>query len=156
MNIQTIDLLISHHQVFIRSIPYQEQLTQWGEGNIRQGMVLSKNIVVFDPIADGSFGANVNLYFKNEFVIDSNAQRAVVVPFIIENGADVFVGSVAEEFKVELPLPEGSYMLYYEICIKEEVYLNITFIKSLKPECKVLLNDDYGLNTTTTINEGVF
>jgi hypothetical protein len=119
-------------------------------------MILHPNLVVLDPIADGSFGANVNVHITDAFTIDEYAQRAVVVPFRIGENKDVYVGSVAEEFKVDLPFTEGNHLLYCEICVKDEVYLNLTFVKANRTERKALIDDDFGLTKDTTIVEGTF
>lgn len=49
---QTIDLLIPHSQIVVRSRPYDEGLSQWGAGNIDQGAVLHANYLIFDPLPD--------------------------------------------------------------------------------------------------------
>ncbi|WP_321855819.1 competence protein ComJ [Burkholderia cenocepacia] len=58
---QTIDLLISHSQIVVRSRPYDEGLSRWGTGNIDQGAVLRANYLIFDPLPDDAFGAKVYL-----------------------------------------------------------------------------------------------
>jgi len=156
MESQIVDLLISHHQVFIRSMPYQNDLAQWGKGNLCQGMILHKNFVIFDPIAEGTFGARINLYLKKDFDRDENSKRAVAVPFYIDKNVEVFIGSVAEEYAVNLNLSEGDFMIFYEVCVKEEVYLNFTFIKTKNTYFSVLIDDEFGLKTTTKLVSGIF
>ena len=39
---QTVDLLISHSQILLRSRDYDEKLSQWGKGNVSQGAVFPK------------------------------------------------------------------------------------------------------------------
>ena len=83
--LQIVDLLISHSQILLRSRYYDEKLSQWGKGNVSQGAVLYKDYVIFDPLPEDAFGANVNIKVENVFALDKNAQRCIVVPFFITN-----------------------------------------------------------------------
>jgi len=56
---QEVDLLISHSQIQVRSRPFDEALSQWGKVNIEQGAVIYKDYVIFDPLPEDSFGANI-------------------------------------------------------------------------------------------------
>ncbi|HCR0581361.1 TPA: hypothetical protein OMT02_003927, partial [Enterobacter hormaechei] len=51
-NIQTVDLLITHSQILLRSRDYDEKLSQWGKGNVSQGAVIHKDYVIFDPLPE--------------------------------------------------------------------------------------------------------
>lgn len=84
-SMQTVDLLISHSQILLRSRDYDEKLSQWGKGNVSQGAVLHKDYVIFDPLPEDAFGANVNIKIDNSFILDETAQRCIVVPFLITN-----------------------------------------------------------------------
>ena len=67
---QMVDLLISHHQILVRSRAYSEKLSQWGKENIEQGAVIHEDYVIFDPLPEETFGANVFLKLTNNFVMD--------------------------------------------------------------------------------------
>jgi hypothetical protein len=54
-SMQTVDLLISHSQILLRSRDYDEKLSQWGKGNVSQGAVLHKDYVIFDPLPEDAF-----------------------------------------------------------------------------------------------------
>jgi hypothetical protein len=82
-SMQTVDLLISHTQIVLRSRDYDEKLSQWGKGNVSQGAVLHKDYIIFDPLPEDAFGANVNIKIENAFKLDENAQRCIVVPFLL-------------------------------------------------------------------------
>ncbi|MBB6498708.1 competence protein ComJ [Pedobacter cryoconitis] len=57
-------------------------------------------------------------------------------------------------------LEEGTYVLHFQVCIgwsaefdsdTEEVYYRFDFIKEANPEFKVLIDDDYGWNSSTSL-----
>ena len=61
---QTVDLLISHGQIVIRSRDFNEELSQWGKGNLAQGAILHNDYIVFDPLPEDAFGAKVIILRK--------------------------------------------------------------------------------------------
>ncbi|WP_426728950.1 competence protein ComJ [Enterobacter cloacae complex sp. 358K9] len=83
--VQIVELLISHSQMLLRSRDYDEKLNYWGKGNVSQGAVLHKDYVIFDPLPEDAFGANVDIKIDNSFILDETAQRCIVVPFFITN-----------------------------------------------------------------------
>lgn len=76
---QTVDLLVSHSQIQFRARPFDESSSQWGKVNLEQGAVLHRDYVVFDPLPEDAFGANVYLSLTNSFALDETAQRCIVV-----------------------------------------------------------------------------
>lgn len=152
---ETIDLLISYKQIHIRSIEFDESLCQWGEGNIQQGAIINDSYLIFDPLPDESFGANINLINATEFFLDSNAQRCITTPFSIDGSMKVQIASASEMFAINIELVEGQYQLYYEICENDEVYYNITFVKVKETtEAKFLLSDPWGGDKGNILKEG--
>ncbi|MEH0873517.1 competence protein ComJ [Pectobacterium cacticida] len=142
---QKFDLLISHGQILIRSRTFDEQLSSWGKGNIEQGALLYKDYVVFDPLPEDAFGANVIVSISSAFDIDENCQRCIVVPFHVSNKDNVEVASATEKFKVNLNFETEIYSLYYEICEGDEIFYKFTFVpakKEVNPE--YLLDDPWG------------
>lgn len=157
MNIEkeTVDLLISHKQIHIRSIEFDESLCQWGEGNIKQGAIIYNNYLIFDPLPEEEFGANVNLINATSFSVDTNAQRCISVPFIVVDTNLLQLASASEKFQININLVEGKYQLYYEICEEQEVYYNFTFVKSEEQqEAKYLLSDPWGGDKDKLLIEG--
>ncbi|MCG8708035.1 hypothetical protein JHU04_001236 [Brenneria sp. 4F2] len=144
---QMIDLLISHSQIQVRSRAFDEKSSQWGEINIKQGAIIHEDndYLVFDPLPEDTFGANVHLILTNKFEADENAQRCIIVPFFIINKNEVKIASASEMFNVELNFEEGFYSLYYEVCEGDEVYYKLTFIPSEMPiQPMYLLDDPWG------------
>jgi hypothetical protein len=139
---QTVDLLISHSQVLVRSQKYDEDLSQWGKGNIVQGAVLHRNYAIFDPLPDDAFGAKVHLKLSDEFVIDEQSARCIVAPFHIQDPKSVEVASATEKFKVDLDFEHDSYSLYYEICEGDEVFYKFTFVPSSEFSSARYIKDD--------------
>ncbi|RQZ42278.1 hypothetical protein DIE16_02630 [Burkholderia sp. Bp9090] len=139
---QTVDLLISHSQILVRSRPYDEGLSQWGTGNLDQGAVLHDDYVIFDPLPDDAFGAKVNLRVADKFEIDERAARCIVAPFRITDPGALEVASATEKFKIVLPLPLASYDVYYEVCEGEEVFYKFTFTSDAMHRQAMYLRDD--------------
>ena len=142
---QMVDLLISHNQILVRSRAYSEKLSQWGKENIEQGAVIHKDYVIFDPLPEEAFGANVFLKLTDNFVMDENTQRCIVTPFYINNSNNVEVASAAEQFKINIKFDTSLYDLYYEICEDDEVFYKFTFVPAEIPTvAKYLMDDPWG------------
>lgn len=142
MNNQCVDLIISHSQILVRSRPFDDNVSQWGKGNIMQGAILNKDYAIFDPLPEDAFGANVNLSQTDKFIMDNNCQRCIVAPFYITNKNSIEVASATEKFKVGLALINELYSLYYEICEGDEIYYNFTFVNTHSPVQPHYLMDD--------------
>ncbi|WP_321787959.1 competence protein ComJ [Burkholderia pyrrocinia] len=139
---QTIDLLISHSQIVVRSRPYDEGLSQWGAGNIDQGAVLHADYLIFDPLPDDAFGAKVYLQVVDKFEMDERAARCIVAPFRIEDRNSLEVASATEKFKITVALPLDYYDVYYEVCEGEEVFYKFTFASEAVHRQAMYLRDD--------------
>lgn len=152
MNTQIIDLLISHHQIHVRSVPYNDDLCAWRDVNIEQGAILHQNYLVFDPLPDDSFGANVHISVSNIFQIDPAAQRCISAPFTITHQNDVEVASVSESFKVTVSLPAEIYTVYFEVCEGDEIFYKITFIPTVhQHEAAYVIDDIFGAEKGTLL-----
>ena len=142
---QMVDLLISHNQILVRSRAYSEKLSQWGKENIEQGAVIHKDYIIFDPLPEEAFGANVFLKLTDNFVMDENTQRCIVTPFYITDSNNVEVASAAEQFKINIKFDTSLYDLYYEICEDDEVFYKFTFVPAEIPTvAKYLMDDPWG------------
>ena len=142
---QTVDLLISHSQIQFRSRDFDEISCQWGRVNLEQGAIIHSDYVVFDPLPEDAFGANVHLKLEIRFNLDPTAQRCIVVPFRVSDPGHVEIASAAEKFKVELDLEKRDYALYFEVCEGEEIFYKITLVPSdSKVPAKYLLDDPWG------------
>lgn len=156
-NIQIVNLLISHSQILLRSRDYDEKLSQWGKGNISQGAVLHKDYVMFDPLPDDAFGANVNIKVEQSFNLDENSQRCIVVPFFVTEQHKLQVASATEKFDLSLGLNDKTYSLFYEVCEGDEIYYNFTLVPTKETvAAKFLLDDPWGGIKNHPLKEGVF
>jgi len=152
---QEVDLLISHSQIQVRSRQFDEALSQWGKVNIEQGAVIYKDYVIFDPLPEDSFGANIYLAVENKFKMDQKSQRCIVVPFYITNKNNIEVASASEKFKIELNFEFDLYSLYYEVCEGEEIFYKLTFVVSETPVTpEYLLDDPWGGKINKTLQFG--
>ncbi|MCK6786494.1 competence protein ComJ [Enterobacter roggenkampii] len=155
--IHIVDLLISHSQILLRSRDYDEKLSQWGKGNVVQGAVLHKDYVIFDPLPEDEFGANVNIKIVNAFKLDENAQRCIVVPFFITDKNNLQIASATEKFALNIDVSDKLYSLFYEICEEDEIYYNFTLVPEKDAiAAKFLLDDPWGGIKDHPLKEGVF
>lgn len=153
---QKIDLLISHHQIRLRSKPYLNEEHQWGDGNLAQGFILHNGLIIADPLAEGSFGAFVTVKISQKFTADPNAQRAAILPFNVINPQGITLSSAFEETPIELPFETGMYTAYFEICVAEEIYYTFTLIKGIPQKAISLMDDAWGRHKDQIIESGNF
>lgn len=156
-NTQSVDLLISHSQILVRSKEFDEKLSHWGKGNISQGAILHMDYIIFDPLPEDSFGANVYLKLSKKFIKDENSQRCIVAPFFVTDKDKLEVASASEKFKITLNLENTLYSVYYEVCEGDEIYYNFTFIpasEEIAPQ--YLIDDPWGGVKNKKLNIGVF
>ncbi|WP_239515026.1 competence protein ComJ, partial [Enterobacter ludwigii] len=66
---QVADLLVSHGQIVLRSRAFDETVSRWGPVNIEQGAIIHPDYVIFDPLPEDAFGANVNIRLVNDFIL---------------------------------------------------------------------------------------
>ncbi|HEV3428840.1 MAG TPA: competence protein ComJ, partial [Paraburkholderia sp.] len=141
---QTVDLLISHSQILIRSRAYEEGLSQWGTGNVSQGALLHPDYLIFDPLPDDAFGAKVILHVTSQFVLGDGCARCIVAPFHISDRSLIEVASATEKFKITLDLPLEDYAVYFEICEADEIFYRFTFVSGSVPGPTYLFDDPWG------------
>ncbi|WP_379133915.1 competence protein ComJ [Paenibacillus sp. sgz500958] len=152
---QEIELAISHSQIQVRSRDYNEDYCQWGDTNIAQGVIIQPGYITFDPLVEEAFGASVKLSVCEAFQADSRAERRMVVPFEVIDSGKLELLSVPMHAAIELPLVEGTYELYFEICQENEVYYRITFVPAKGEfEARTLLNDEWGGVEGEPLQEG--
>jgi len=139
---QKVDLLISHSQILVRSRSYSEELSQWGDINIEQRAIIHPDYVIFDPLPDEAFGANVILSLADDFKIDERSARVILVPFTVEEKEKLEVASAFQGYKIKLNLDKKKYKLYFEICEGDEVFYKFTFVASDEEIVPIYLMDD--------------
>jgi hypothetical protein len=145
---ELINLQISHSQIHIYSGAYRDDDVEWGDGNLDQGAILHESHLVFDPIIQEAFKAEVFVSVKNSYTKNPNALRAVIANFSVKKDRKVFLSSVPGTHELNLKIPEGSYNIYFEECEKNDVdavFFVVTLIKSkniIKPH--FLMSDQWG------------
>ncbi|EOC9629825.1 competence protein ComJ [Enterobacter ludwigii] len=110
--------------------------------NIEQGAIIHPDYVIFDPLPEDAFGANVNIRLVNDFILSVDAQRCIVVPFEVSDNNGFVVASAMEAVKINLDLTPGGYLVYFEICEGHEVYYNFSFVPADVPVAPMYLLDD--------------
>jgi len=155
-NAQTVDLLISHSQIQFRARAFDEAACRWGKLNLEQGAILHRDYVVFDPLPEDAFGANVHLKLEAAFSPDPGAQRCIVAPFHVADAEHVEVASAAERFKLDLALEARDYALYFEVCEGEEIFYRITLVPADgHVAARYLLDDPWGGEKDKPLLEGL-
>lgn len=139
---QTVDLLVSHGQIVLRSRAFDEAISRWGPVNIEQGAIIHPEYLIFDPLPEDAFGANVNIRLANDFILSVDAQRCIVVPFEVSDNNEIVATSAMETVRVNLSLTSGVYSVYFEICEGREVYYNFSFVPADVPVAPMYLLDD--------------
>ena len=166
------NILVSHNQIIIRSIPFDEDIQKWDEESLEKGIIWNKNYVVLDPLVDDSFGCWFLIDKKEELLPSETSIE-------ITNETDFSINTVSESVKlykdpaitieeeqskgIYFPLntlqsyrfEEGSYCMLFEICMgkptdeieEDEVYYRFIFKKEARPVFKVLKDDPYGWDT---------
>jgi len=142
---QEIEMVLSHHQLQVRSRGYNEDLCQWGDVNVAQGVIIHPGYVTFDPLLEDTFGARVILNLSNDYQADVLAERRLVIPFEVQEVDKLAVLSVQKTFPIQLPLEKRNYALYFEIAVDKEVYCRLTFVPvDEQVQARYLMDDDWG------------
>jgi hypothetical protein len=153
--IQEVDLAISDHQIQVRSRDYSEDYCQWGDDNIAQGAIIHPGYLTFDPLTEEAFRAVVKLSLTEQFQEDPLAQRRMIIPFDVMDTDKLELLSVAERVRIELPLVQGRYALYYEICEDQEIYFQMTFVPAEEAiQARFLMDDEWGGEKDQPLVEG--
>ncbi|WP_420007833.1 competence protein ComJ [Xanthomonas sacchari] len=144
-----------HSQLQLRARAFDEAACRWGPRNLEQGAILHRDYVVFDPLPEDAFGAQVHLVLAAAFAPDPRAQRRMLVPFRVNADARVQVASAAEAFDATLALQPGDYALYYEVCEGDEVYYRLTLVPATQPvTARYLLDDPWGGAQDAPLQDG--
>ena len=150
-----LDLEISDSQFGLRSRPCSDEELQWGEGNCAQGLLLLSGVVMFDPLSDEQFGADVIVRTAEKFLPSKSAQRCVQVPFEVVDTAELAVFSPCEELQVKLDVVPGDYTLIYEVCLGKEVYYVLTLLKGRVEQATALKSDGWGMEKGVPLLSGI-
>lgn len=142
--IKKINLQISHRQIQLYSVPFCDDNFQWDDKSLEQGVLINYGCVVFDPLGDGSYDADVFISKGESYMQDPNVVRSMVVPFYIVNKSELFLGSVIQSHLLDIELENTMYSVYFELCGDEEIYYNIKFVPDSEPKGIYLLDDPFG------------
>lgn len=137
----SVNTLVSHNQIVIRSIEKNLELEQWGDENVEFGMLWHKNYIVLDPLVEDSFGAYFLIESSSAITNDENAQRSALIPFEVTEVDQLVISTVAESIHLyengEIDVEEekkkgksyplnngesfnvepGSYNIHFQVCI---------------------------------------
>ncbi|WP_311549894.1 competence protein ComJ [Prevotella aurantiaca] len=46
------NILVSHNQIIVRSIPFNNDIQKWTQATLERGILWNKNYVILDPLVD--------------------------------------------------------------------------------------------------------
>ena len=139
-----MDMQISHSQLHLYSGEFVEENTEWGQGNIEQGVIINAHHIVFDPIIQEPFSAKIYLNILDQFIPNPDAIRSIATNIqVVSNEISLF--SVPGHRKINEEIDNGWYFLFFEECETEdvdEIFFVISLIKTNHPQPSVYLQSD--------------
>lgn len=151
-----LDLTISGSQLWLCTRDLDDSELTWSPAQRAQGAVLLEGAVLFDPLSDEEFGADVIVRSPERFSPDKRAQRTLQLPLSIPADATLVLGSPSEELEVGIPLPAGDYTVLYEVCVGRDVFYTLTLLPQPCMQAMALKADGWGLKKGQPLLPGVF
>ncbi|RKS97408.1 competence protein ComJ [Chryseobacterium defluvii] len=94
------NILVSHNQIIIRSVPFDLEKQTWSEKDVEDGIIWYKDYIVLDPLVDDSFGCWFLIDKKEKVEVSPDSIRAAILPFEIKNLDDFSINTVSESVKL--------------------------------------------------------
>jgi len=135
------NILVSHNQIIVRSIPFNNDIQKWTEETLERGILWNKNYVILDPLVDESFGSWFFIEEKDILLPCEDSIRAAIIPFEVTNVCDFSINTVSESVRLykdttkdiiqenekgnyyplntlnEYNFEKGNYSMLFEICM---------------------------------------
>ena len=135
------NILVSHNQIIVRSIPFNHDIQKWTEETLERGILWNKNYVILDPLVDESLGSWLFIEEKDILIPCEDSIRAAIIPFEVTNVCDFSINTVSESVRLykdttkdiiqekengnyyplntlnEYNFEKGNYSMLFEICI---------------------------------------
>lgn len=116
--------------------------------NAQRSALIPFEVIDPDQLCISTASESIFLYPDTSIDVDAESKKGKFYPLNKDQG---------------LKFEKSSYWLHFQVCIgtnadvpEEEVYYRFTFIKKESPDFKVLIDDDYGWNSSTELQEGKF
>ena len=94
------NILVSHNQIIIRSVPFNEDIQKWNEDSLDKGIIWNKNYIVLDPLVDDTFGCWFLIDMTEELLPSETSIRSAIIPFEVTNETDLSINTVSESVKL--------------------------------------------------------
>lgn len=135
------NILVSHNQIIVRSIPFNHEKQKWTEETLERGILWNKNYVILDPLVDESFGSWFFIEEKDILQPCEDSIRAAIIPFEVTKVCDFSINTVSESIRLykdttkdiiqenekgnyyplntlnEYNFEKGNYSMLFEICM---------------------------------------
>ena len=132
-------IFLCYSQVIVFDLEIENTSCNWTDDHVSQGFGWRECSVSFMTLEEAG-RAEIMLKVEPYFQPRKDAIRTIKVPFAVPEHGRIGVGSITEEFEVQLP--EGHYSLYYEAGYgKEEMWIDFTFVPDDSNEAEVLVCD---------------
>lgn len=152
---QKFDITISQSRFYIGQREAEADDYAWGEGNAAQGALILPDVLVLDPLADETFGADVIFRQPLKFSPDKRAQRTLQLPLVLTEETSLCLGSL-EDIEETAVLAAGEYTLIYEVCVGRDVFYTLTLLKQPCETAMALKADGWGLKKQQVLQLGRF
>lgn len=106
----SIELMVAYSTISVYNTELDFPYNQWTEQLIHQGFAWRKGSVAFSTI--GSTSVNLEIFFSECYEVLPETQRAIIVPFTIENSGRIAVSDDTDNYVIDIPI--GEYALLFE------------------------------------------
>jgi hypothetical protein len=146
--VSEFEMSISYAFLSIFDAGMEYAFNDWTEQHTAQGFSWRPGSVSFRTMNDWGGRSVINVLDDEKVAVDPDAQRAIVVPFLIGPAGTFTVATIASTRK--LPLPSGNYALLFETGFGEKgegddetpMWFKLTFVPSVtQVEPEILVAD---------------
>jgi hypothetical protein len=118
------------------------------DSNAQRSVLIPFEVTDVTELGISTVAESIFLYSNPDINLEEEKQKGKHYPL-----------NTAENIKIK----SGSYELHFQVCVgtpkeigsdNEEVYYRFNFIKNDNPKFKVLIEDDYGWDTSTSLLKG--
>jgi hypothetical protein len=102
-------------QISVHVKGLERPLNAWSEKAIAQGFSWREQSVSFLVFADCDGNVPVEVHVESEISLRSDAERAILVPFVVPDAGPIEVAGIYEERGHCVQIPPGRYCLVYQL-----------------------------------------
>ncbi|MFN8482974.1 MAG: competence protein ComJ [Anaerolineae bacterium] len=140
MKSESFDLSVLYSTLAVFDPSLEQPFNDWSDQHVAQGFSWRPGSVSFATLQEGG-SHRIEVELAEQFSLQDNTKRAIVVPFSINAASLVEVASIPSSRLIQFP--EGDYELYYEAG-QDEVgpWCRLTFVPGSNREARILRADE--------------